>query len=63
MKSLPLTSDRFGFEPEITARLAQATARIWEMPITYSGRTSEEGKKIPAGVASSTGVRVIGQSE
>ncbi|NOT09024.1 MAG: glycosyltransferase family 2 protein [Gemmatimonadales bacterium] len=46
MKSLVLTSDRFGFEPEITARLAQAKARIWEVPITYSGRTYEEGKKI-----------------
>jgi len=46
MKSLVLTSDRFGFEPEITARLAQAKARIWEIPISYSGRTYEEGKKI-----------------
>jgi glycosyltransferase involved in cell wall biosynthesis len=46
MKSLVLTSDRFGFEPEITARLAQARARIWEIPISYSGRTYEEGKKI-----------------
>ena len=46
MKSLVLTSDRFGFEPEITARLAQAKARIWELPISYSGRTYEEGKKI-----------------
>jgi glycosyltransferase involved in cell wall biosynthesis len=46
MKSLVLTSDRFGFEPEITARLAQARARIWEIPIGYSGRTYEEGKKI-----------------
>lgn len=46
MKRLVLTSDRFGFEPEITARLAQAHARIWELPISYSGRTYEEGKKI-----------------
>jgi len=46
MKSLVLTSDRFGFEPEVTARLAQARARIWEVPISYSGRTYEEGKKI-----------------
>ena len=46
MKSLVLTSDRFGFEPELTARLAQARARIWEVPISYSGRTYEEGKKI-----------------
>ena len=46
MQSLVLTSDRFGFEPEVTARLAQAKARIWELPISYSGRTYEEGKKI-----------------
>jgi len=46
MKSLILTTDRFGFEPELTARLAQARARIWEIPISYSGRTYEEGKKI-----------------
>jgi glycosyltransferase involved in cell wall biosynthesis len=46
MKSLVLTSDRFGFEPEITARLAQAGARVWEISISYSGRTYAEGKKI-----------------
>jgi glycosyltransferase involved in cell wall biosynthesis len=46
MKKLILTSNRFGFEPEITARLAQSHARIWELPISYSGRTYEEGKKI-----------------
>ncbi len=46
MKKLVLTSDRFGFEPELTARLAQAHAKIWELPISYSGRTYEEGKKI-----------------
>ena len=46
LKSLVLTSDRFGFEPELTARLAQAGARIWEVPISYSGRTYAEGKKI-----------------
>jgi len=46
LKSLVLTSDRFGFEPEITARLAQAGARIWEIGISYSGRTYAEGKKI-----------------
>ena len=46
MKSLILTSDRFGFEPELTARLAQAGARIWEVPISYDGRTYAEGKKI-----------------
>jgi glycosyltransferase involved in cell wall biosynthesis len=41
-----LTADRFGFEPEITARLARADARIFEVPISYSGRTYAEGKKI-----------------
>ena len=46
MKSLVLTSERFGFEPEVTARLAQAGARVWEMPISYAGRTYAEGKKI-----------------
>jgi glycosyltransferase involved in cell wall biosynthesis len=46
MKQLVLTSDRFGFEPELTARLAQARARIWEVSISYSGRTYAEGKKI-----------------
>ncbi len=41
-----LRSDRFGFEPEITARLARANARIYEVPISYAGRTYAEGKKI-----------------
>ena len=41
-----LTSDRFGFEPELTARLAQRGARIFEVPISYSGRTYAEVKKI-----------------
>lgn len=45
-RRLPLTSDRFGFEPEVTARLVQAQARIYEVPISYSGRTYAEGKKI-----------------
>ncbi len=46
LKRLPLTATRFGLEVELTARLAQAGARIWEMPISYSGRTYAEGKKI-----------------
>jgi hypothetical protein len=45
-RSLVLTSDRFGFEPEVTARLAEARARIYEVPISYAGRTYAEGKKI-----------------
>ena len=46
LKNLVLTSNRFGMEPEITARLAQARARVWEIGISYSGRTYSEGKKI-----------------
>jgi glycosyltransferase involved in cell wall biosynthesis len=45
-RALQLTSDRFGFEPEITARLSRAKVRIFEVPISYSGRTYAEGKKI-----------------
>ncbi len=45
-RSLVLTSDRFGFEPEITSRLARLDARIYEVPISYAGRTYAEGKKI-----------------
>ena len=41
-----LSSDRFGFEPEVTARLARANSRIFEVQISYSGRTYAEGKKI-----------------
>jgi glycosyltransferase involved in cell wall biosynthesis len=46
MKGISLRCERFGIEPEITARLAQARARIYEVPITYNGRTYLEGKKI-----------------
>lgn len=46
MRALPLTARRFGFEPELTARLAQARARVYEVPIRYAGRTYAEGKKI-----------------
>ncbi len=46
LKSLPLVTNRFGIEVELTARLAQAGARVWELPISYSGRTYAEGKKI-----------------
>ncbi len=45
-RALTLTSDRFGFEPEITAQLAKRDARIYEVPISYAGRTYAEGKKI-----------------
>ena len=46
LKNLRLTSERFGIEPEITARLAQWGARIYEVPISYHGRTYAEGKNI-----------------
>jgi glycosyltransferase involved in cell wall biosynthesis len=46
MKSLPLSASRFGIEPELTARFAQSRARIYEVPISYSGRSYAEGKKI-----------------
>jgi len=46
LKRLRLTSDRFGIEPEMTARLAQWGARIYEVPISYHGRTYAEGKNI-----------------
>jgi len=46
VKSIPLTSERFGMEPELTIKLARRKARIYETPISYHGRTYEEGKKI-----------------
>jgi glycosyltransferase involved in cell wall biosynthesis len=46
LKSIPLRSNRFGFEPEITARIARRRLRIFEVGISYNGRTYEEGKKI-----------------
>jgi glycosyltransferase involved in cell wall biosynthesis len=46
MKGLDLRSDRFGIEPEITAKLFKRGARVYEVPITYEGRDYSEGKKI-----------------
>jgi glycosyltransferase involved in cell wall biosynthesis len=46
LKSLPLSSNRFGIEPEITAKLFKRGARVYEVPITYEGRDYSEGKKI-----------------
>src|SRR5713101_2619035 len=46
LKSIPIRSDRFGFEPEITMKAAKRKLRIYEVPISYHGRTYEEGKKI-----------------
>jgi glycosyltransferase involved in cell wall biosynthesis len=46
LKQIPLKSKRFGFEPELTTRLAQWNLRMYEVPISYHGRTVAEGKKI-----------------
>jgi len=46
LQSIPIRSNRFGIEPEITIKLAQRQASIYETPISYHGRTYEEGKKI-----------------
>ncbi|HEU4563967.1 MAG TPA: glycosyltransferase family 2 protein [Gemmatimonadaceae bacterium] len=45
-RTMYLTTERFGIEPEIVARLSQMRARVYEVPINYYGRTYEEGKKI-----------------
>jgi len=46
LKTIELREDRFGFEPEITAKLARTRCRIYEVGISYSGRTYDEGKKV-----------------
>jgi len=46
LKEIPLKCDRFGFEPEITAKIAKRKYRVYETPISYSGRDYSEGKKI-----------------
>ena len=46
LRNIDLREDRFGFEPEITAKVARARCRIYEVGISYDGRTYEEGKKI-----------------
>src|SRR5438876_9494303 len=46
IKSIELEEDRFGVEPEIIAKLAQRGCRVYEVGISYSGRTYKEGKKI-----------------
>jgi len=46
MNGIMIRSNRFGVEPELTAKLAKRKIRIYEVPISYSGRTYEEGKKI-----------------
>lgn len=46
LAGLVIEEDRFGFEPEITAKIAKSGCRLYEVGISYSGRTYEEGKKI-----------------
>ncbi len=46
LEKIEIEEDRFGFEPEITAKVAALQCRIYEVGISYSGRTYEEGKKI-----------------
>jgi hypothetical protein len=46
LQRITLVENRFGFEPEITAKVARLGCRIYEVPVSYSGRTYAEGKKI-----------------
>ncbi|HEX4545011.1 MAG TPA: glycosyltransferase family 2 protein [Candidatus Acidoferrum sp.] len=46
LQGIEIKSNRFGFEPEVTAKIAKHDWRIYEVPISYAGRTYEEGKKI-----------------
>ena len=46
LKTIPLRSNRFGLEPEITAKIAKRKMRIFEVPVRYEGRTYQDGKKI-----------------
>ena len=46
LQAIPIEEDRFGFEPEITVKIAKRRLRVYEVGISYWGRTYEEGKKI-----------------
>jgi glycosyltransferase involved in cell wall biosynthesis len=46
IKAVPLESERFGIEAEITAKICKRHLRLYEVPISYSGRTYDQGKKI-----------------
>lgn len=46
LKSIPIRSDRFGIEPELTMKVAKRGCRVFEVPVSYAGRTRQEGKKI-----------------
>lgn len=51
LAKVKIEEDRFGFEPEITAKIARLNVRIYEVGISYSGRTYTEGKKMAGGMA------------
>lgn len=46
LRTMPLRSNRFGIEPEVTAKVAKRSCRLYEVPISYRGRSYSEGKKI-----------------
>jgi hypothetical protein len=46
VKDIRIRSNRFGFEPEITAKIARKHLHVYEVPVSYSGRDYSEGKKI-----------------
>jgi hypothetical protein len=46
IRNLKFSSSRFGFEIEVTAKISKLKCRVYEVPISYYGRTYEEGKKI-----------------
>jgi hypothetical protein len=46
IQSIDIEEDRFGFEPEVTAKVARGDWRVYELGISYNGRTYDEGKKI-----------------
>jgi hypothetical protein len=46
IQSIPIEENRFGFEPEITVKIAKRQLRVYEVGISYAGRTYAEGKKI-----------------
>ena len=46
IQSVELVENRFGFEPEVTAKISKKNIKIYEVPISYYPRTNEEGKKI-----------------
>ena len=59
IRSIEIEEDRFGFEPEITAKVAGAGWRVWEVSIGYAGRTYAEGKKITWREACAPGTRLL----